>query len=679
MKKSNTLKKLLFAALVATTGVANAQTKALHFYTTGNNWFSNYVGVRVGVTGPTGNPTIGDKQYTISNDGVSTSGWAAAVTIPIVNVPIAMVAAGGDTIVNGSLAPGSMLGKIAFIYRGTSEFGHKAAQAKIAGAVACVIVNNIPGGPVGMGAGAEGGAMTKTQSLPLTGPSSGIPVVMISKEDGDAIDAQYRGGAVITMTITNWGAGNVNDLGFVPGGASMWHAFAVPADQLASGTPEPYKAVDGAFIANYGSANATGVDVSSSLSFTPTGGSASVIHTSTVTLGNFAVADSVIAMFDTLSTATNVYSLPAITGTGRYDQTFSINATTPDDYIGDNTITSSFYATDTLYSKGRYDFVNKKPFSTQYSGRSTAADVIWGNMYYVNKGGAAVRNVQYSFSMNTTTAHTLIDAASTLVYMFKWVDANTDGVLQNGELTLVGLANHNYDVVSSSTGDTSGGTFSATEWKPQNSTDLDYVKLQDNTWYYLAVQVPSGYFVGCDGVLNQYPRIYGHFYNQPSSYLEYSNLNYTAVDTNAILGAPTDNNPVMPYTGEALIQAVDSFNFDQTRGLIPSISMIVNKTPTPIDHSHDAVNNIKNTTIGATVFPNPAANSIVVSLELDKTAPVVTYTIVDGLARFVGKETTYNVKSDKHTINTSKLPAGNYNLIITANGDVTAKQFTIVK
>ena len=135
----------------------------------------------------------------------------------------------------------------------------------------------------------------------------------------------------------------------------------------------------------------------------------------------------------------------------------------------------------------------------------------------------------------------------------------------------------------------------------------------------------------------------------------------------------------MPYTQESLIQAVDSFNYDQTKGLIPSISMIVNKNPSPIDHSHDAVNNINNSTIGVTIFPNPAVNSMTVSLDLDKTASRVTYTIIDGLARIVAKEVSNNVKSEKHNFNTSRLPAGNYDLVITADKDVTVKKFTIVK
>jgi hypothetical protein len=45
-----------------------------------------------------------------------------------------------------------LAGKIAVLYRGDCEFGTKALNAEEAGAIACVIINNQPGDPIGMGA-----------------------------------------------------------------------------------------------------------------------------------------------------------------------------------------------------------------------------------------------------------------------------------------------------------------------------------------------------------------------------------------------------------------------------------------------------------------------------------------------------------------------------------------------
>ncbi|MBL0128120.1 MAG: T9SS type A sorting domain-containing protein [Flavobacteriales bacterium] len=74
---------------------------------------------------------------------------------------------GCNALVNGA----DIAGKIAVVYRGVCEFGAKALNAEMAGAIAVVIINNAPGAPVGMGAGAQGANVT-------------IPVVMISQESG---------------------------------------------------------------------------------------------------------------------------------------------------------------------------------------------------------------------------------------------------------------------------------------------------------------------------------------------------------------------------------------------------------------------------------------------------------------------------------------------------------------
>jgi hypothetical protein len=74
---------------------------------------------------------------------------------------------GCNALVNGA----SIAGKIAVVYRGVCEFGMKAMNAQDAGAIAVVVINNQPGAPVAMGAGA-------------VGPNVTIPAVMISQEAG---------------------------------------------------------------------------------------------------------------------------------------------------------------------------------------------------------------------------------------------------------------------------------------------------------------------------------------------------------------------------------------------------------------------------------------------------------------------------------------------------------------
>ena len=67
-------------------------------------------------------------------------------------------------------------GKIVVLYRGACEFGLKALRAQQAGAIGVVIVNNVAGAPIVLGAGANGVGVT-------------IPTLMISQETGALLRA----------------------------------------------------------------------------------------------------------------------------------------------------------------------------------------------------------------------------------------------------------------------------------------------------------------------------------------------------------------------------------------------------------------------------------------------------------------------------------------------------------
>ena len=75
-------------------------------------------------------------------------------------------------------------GKIALVRRGENTFEDKALQAKLAGAVACIIYNNVEG-----------------DILMSMGKSDHIPTISISKEDGVVLSQTPRG--TITLTYQN--------------------------------------------------------------------------------------------------------------------------------------------------------------------------------------------------------------------------------------------------------------------------------------------------------------------------------------------------------------------------------------------------------------------------------------------------------------------------------------------
>lgn len=101
---------------------------------------------------------------------------------------------------NANPVTNNLTGKIALIRRGTCSFVEKILNAQNAGAVAVIMMNNVAGTPIPMG-GTE-----------PTGVN--IPSVMISKEDGDILEAAVLAGAVNGSLIN--GAGTFTGL-LVPG------------------------------------------------------------------------------------------------------------------------------------------------------------------------------------------------------------------------------------------------------------------------------------------------------------------------------------------------------------------------------------------------------------------------------------------------------------------------------
>ncbi len=93
-----------------------------------------------------------------------------------------------DTLGCGALPAGndSLKGKIALIYRGTCGFVDKVKNAQNAGAIAIIMVNNVPGSPFIMGG---------------TDNTITIPAIMVSSTDGALFAGTIRSGNTVTATL----------------------------------------------------------------------------------------------------------------------------------------------------------------------------------------------------------------------------------------------------------------------------------------------------------------------------------------------------------------------------------------------------------------------------------------------------------------------------------------------
>jgi len=556
--------------LFAFCSTVNGQIHPLAFGAT--NWYTDYVGIRLFVTTP--GIIAGEKVNAPAIVGSVTGGaeWPDIVYSSLINVPV-VIPPVTDSEAATPFATGSMTGMICLIWRGPSSspvsFSQKALYAQNAGAVACIIMNAFPGSsPFSPGYTSGVGTIT-------------IPVIMIGYDDASAIEYEYNlSPGSVRMTITLWNQNYNNNLGFVPDGAAGWHDYAIPSNQLFSGgNPSAYKGMDGAFIANYGLNNATHIKVNDTLKYTPSGGGTSVIHTDvSPTLVLFPPSDSIYAM---LAPAEYNFA-PTGTGTGRFDLTYTINSDSVDQYLADDTATYSFYTTDSLYSKGRYDFINNAPVCDIYATPFPGTDFLWGPMYYVAHQGTAISSVQFSISSTTSssTAHPYYGTASPIslgsmnIYAFKWLDGSgghpLDGLVQNGELSLIALGI--YTFLGS---DTSGGVFTVQMGDTLTGTPGATILLDSNSWYYIAANVPSGYFLGCDGQQSPYPRIYSRYHS--SGTMDYSSVEWTG--DYPFIAMPGSAAPPCPFPGTANVNSVDSFNYTAQIGMIPAIALIVNNNP----------------------------------------------------------------------------------------------------
>ena len=92
----------------------------------------------------------------------------------------------GCTAINNGAA---VAGNIALVDRGTCEFSTKVFNAQSVGAVAVIVVNNVPGPPAGMAPG-------------VLAPQVTIPSTMISLADGNAIKANIAAPVNVTISST---------------------------------------------------------------------------------------------------------------------------------------------------------------------------------------------------------------------------------------------------------------------------------------------------------------------------------------------------------------------------------------------------------------------------------------------------------------------------------------------
>jgi subtilisin family serine protease len=168
-----------------TVGSPGSAERAL---TSGATSVGHYVAAPVTVNGSTFGAVSGD--FPVVEDAPLTANLAVLTTPPV-------NAVNGLSEVCSALPAGSLTGKIALLGRGTCDFSFKIRTAELAGAVAVLVANRIPGDPSSMGQGASPDGVQPT-----------IPAYMVSLADSAILKTKNGLSTTISPDLAYFDSGN---------------------------------------------------------------------------------------------------------------------------------------------------------------------------------------------------------------------------------------------------------------------------------------------------------------------------------------------------------------------------------------------------------------------------------------------------------------------------------------
>ncbi|UKN01136.1 T9SS type A sorting domain-containing protein [Paracrocinitomix mangrovi] len=294
----------------------------------------------------------------------------------------------------------NLTGKVACLYRGSCEFGVKALNAQNAGAIAVIIINNIPGSPVGMNGGTQG-------------TNVNIPVIMISDVAGATLKAEMEACSGTTVFIGSKTGYYANDLGFYPEHVLRAENFG-NIQELSQNASE-FSVELGAWVINYGSDPQTNVVLSATVD------NGSNLYTNSGTaIATLASGDSAFVSLPTFSQSTYA--------NGYYNVVYTITSDQTEDFPDDNTQNADFMMSDSLFSYSRINTSTNHPEAVAYYRSSDAVSSNSGCLAFrdPNASRVAIKGMTFSGTTSQNPNPTSIDGEYVQVFAYEWNDVFTD-------------------------------------------------------------------------------------------------------------------------------------------------------------------------------------------------------------------------------------------------------------
>lgn len=364
---------------------------------------------------------------------------------------------GCNALVNGA----EIAGKIAVVYRGTCEFGLKALNAENAGAIGVVVVNNVPGAPIDMGAGANGGSVT-------------IPVVMITADAAATLRDEILAGNVELLIGSVQGIFENN---LSVNTRDVLIAKQTSTHSLLAQNGSEFSMNLGGWVHNYGTSAQSDVTLSATVSLNGT-----ELYNNTATPATIPVGDSVF------------FTLPAFSqssyGPGLYDVTYTVNSPLEENFPNDNQFAFNF-AIDTLLAYGRINPTSGLPNQDAFyrPGGTPSPPNFLSCIHFQNPNASRVR-AEGIYAAATFRAPGTMDGQVLEARLLQWNDAVTgiaDAAFNSVALLMTGEYFYEEDLANE------------VVYIPFQES----VVLEDNQRYLFCVFTPSdSVFIGHDTYLN---------------------------------------------------------------------------------------------------------------------------------------------------------------------------------
>ena len=290
----------------------------------------------------------------------------------------------------------SLVGKIAVLYRGTCQFGYKAAVAENAGAVAVIIINHT-GAAIGMAGGDSGLAVT-------------VPVIMISEQDGATLEAAITAGTITQAFIGNKFGIFADDLGSKKGDVLRARRFSNIA--ALSQNASEFSVPVGAWVRNFGNQTKTGATLAATID------NGTQIYNQSANIPTIVSGDSVWVSLPTFSQS----SYPVGMYTMEYTITTNPNA---DGEPSDNSIDASFMISDSLYAYGRLDAVTNNPLSPAGFRAGTFTTDWEGCFAFQDANASRLKATGMTFTATTSSTDSL-NNEFVEARVYEWNDVFTD-------------------------------------------------------------------------------------------------------------------------------------------------------------------------------------------------------------------------------------------------------------